>query len=122
MKIGIITLFGDNYGNKLQNLAVQKLFESKGCEVETIIVKVENGIIKPTSLKHKLKKLNPLYIIKVLKQRFKNKYHYKNSRDGIIKSVIFVKKTKEFLSGFLITISAFLIPFCSFIIFSCFME
>lgn len=93
MKIGIITLFGDNYGNKLQNLAVQKLFESKGCEVETIIVKVENGIIKPISLKHKLKKLNPLYIIKVLKQRFKNKYHYKNSRDGIIKSVIFVRKT-----------------------------
>ena len=93
MKIGIITLFGENYGNKLQNLAVQKLFESKGCEAETIIVKVKNGIIKPTSLKHKLKKLNPLYIIKVLKQRFKNKYHYKNSRDGIIKSVRFVKKT-----------------------------
>ena len=32
MKAGIVTLFGDNYGNKLQNLAVQKIIEKYGIE------------------------------------------------------------------------------------------
>ena len=29
MKIGLITLFGENYGNKLQNYAVQYLLDHK---------------------------------------------------------------------------------------------
>lgn len=36
-KIGIITLNGNtNFGNKLQNYAVQRVFEKKDCKVETI--------------------------------------------------------------------------------------
>lgn len=93
MKVGIITLFGDNYGNKLQNLAVQKLLEAQGCEAETIIYNVKGGIRKPSSLSQKLNKLNPIYASKVVQQRFKNKYLYKNSRDGILGSVRFVKNT-----------------------------
>ena len=38
MKIGLVTLFGySNYGNKLQNYAVQTLLEKRGHTVETII-------------------------------------------------------------------------------------
>ena len=36
-KVGIITLYGyANYGNRLQNLAVQRLLQKRGFEVETI--------------------------------------------------------------------------------------
>ena len=37
MKVGILTITnGENYGNRLQNYAVQYVLESLGCEVETI--------------------------------------------------------------------------------------
>lgn len=37
MKVGIVTLNGNNnFGNKLQNYATQTIFESLGCDVETI--------------------------------------------------------------------------------------
>lgn len=91
MKVGIITIFDNNYGNKLQNLAVQKLLEMQGCEAETIIVDVKCGIRKPIKMKQKWNKLKPSYIFKAFQQRFKNKYLYKNSRDGIIGSIKFVK-------------------------------
>ena len=39
-KVGIVTLYGNlNFGNKLQNFAVQELFHEKGFLVETIICK-----------------------------------------------------------------------------------
>lgn len=38
MKIGIITIYGnENFGNKLQNYALVKILENKGCTVETFI-------------------------------------------------------------------------------------
>lgn len=91
MKIGIITLFGDNYGNKLQNFAVQRIIEGLECEVETIITNTNRGIVKPRNTKTEFKKFSPFYIGKVLNIRFKNKYLYKNSRDGIVASIKFVK-------------------------------
>lgn len=90
-KIAIITIFGDNYGNKLQNLAVQKIFEKYRFEAETIRINVDEGIIKPKDTKIEIKKINPAYILKVVSSRFKNKYLYKNSRDGVLGSVKFVK-------------------------------
>ena len=43
MKVGILTVTGDNnYGNKLQNYALQKIVYSIGCEVETIRVEKNN--------------------------------------------------------------------------------
>ena len=90
-KVAIITIFGDNYGNKLQNLAVQKIFEKYGFEAETIRINVDEGIIKPKDTKNEIKKINPAYILKVVSSRFKNKYLYKNSRDGVLGSVKFVK-------------------------------
>ncbi len=91
MKVGIVTLFGDNYGNKLQNLAVQRLFEQHGCEAETIILEVKQGIRTPCGTGKFIKKLTPSYMLRAFKSRFKNKYHYKNDRDGILESIRFAK-------------------------------
>lgn len=42
MKIGIVTIaHGANYGNRLQNYAVQEVFKSIGCETETIAYDTE---------------------------------------------------------------------------------
>ena len=90
MKIGVITLFGENYGNKLQNYAVQYLLESKGFDVETVVVNTKGrGIVKPKNTKTELAKFLPSYMVDVLRSRFKTKYLYKNSRDGILSSVKF---------------------------------
>lgn len=91
MKAGIITLYGDNYGNKLQNLAVQKVLEKHGVEAETIILDVKQGIKRPKTKCQTLKKLAPVYLVNAFKARFKNKYLYKNDRDGFFKSIKFAK-------------------------------
>lgn len=93
-KVGIVTLFGDNYGNKLQNYAVQYLIEKKGFDVETILVKTNGrGLVKPKNTKTEIEKFSPSYMVNVMRSRFKTKYLYKNSRDGIVLSVKFVNNT-----------------------------
>ena len=102
MKIGVITLFGENYVKKLQNCAVQYLLESKGFDVETVVVNTRSrGIVKPKNTKTELAKFSPSYMVDVLRSRFKTKYLYKNSRDGIIFSVKVAKKTncKDLISA-----------------------
>lgn len=91
MKVAIVTLFGDNYGNKLQNYALQALLESMDHEVKTIIVKDGVKLNCPESRKDRLKKLTPKYVFRVMLSRFKNKYPYKNQRDGIRASIKFGK-------------------------------
>ena len=40
MKIGIVTLYGNtNYGNRLQNYAIQEILRQRGYEVETLVCK-----------------------------------------------------------------------------------
>lgn len=73
MKIGIVTIFGDNYGNKLQNFAVQFIVESMGHEAVTLIPEIKRGIRKPYSHLETIKKFTPKYIIKALKVRNVNK-------------------------------------------------
>lgn len=91
MKIGIVTIFGDNYGNKLQNYALQALLESMGHEVKTIIVKDGVKFHLLQSKNESIKKLRPRYVSQVMSSRFKNKYPYKNQRDGIRASVKYGK-------------------------------
>lgn len=91
MRIAIITQFGDNYGNKLQNYALQTLLESMGYKVETIIVKDGIKFHHPESKKDSLLKYRPKYISQVISSRFKNKHPYKNQRDGIRASIKFGK-------------------------------
>lgn len=94
MRAGIVTIFGDNYGNKLQNYALQTLLENCGCEVNTIIVKDGRRLHRIEDTKKELAKLSPSYVKQVISSRFKNKYPYKNQRDGIGESIRF-GKTEE---------------------------
>ena len=56
MKVAIITMSnGINYGNRLQNYAVQKVLESLGAEAETIINFTGQEIVNENSLKEKIK-------------------------------------------------------------------
>jgi hypothetical protein len=73
-KIGLVTLFGDNYGNKLQNYALQTLLEKYGYTVETIIIKNGNDIHWNESFKEKLVKFKPKYIISYINQLIRNKF------------------------------------------------
>ncbi len=70
-KIGIITLDGVyNYGNRLQNLAVQKIWEKEGFETETIIIK--RSFLKEVYRYAKCFLNNPLKTLKFIK--FNAKY------------------------------------------------
>lgn len=91
MKVGIVTLFGDNFGNKLQNYALQTLVESLDHRAETIIVKDGKKLHRPESKKEAFGKYLPSYIVRAASARFKNKYPYKNQRDGIAASKQFGK-------------------------------
>lgn len=67
MKIGIITITnGENYGNRLQNYAVQYVLESLGCEVETI--KNTTKQRKISKIKDKLNIIAPIYNVTGIKK------------------------------------------------------
>lgn len=94
MKIGIITLSkGENYGGMLQNFAVIKAYENMGHQALTIHDTTSRGIRITQGDPSLRVKLNPSYILKVMRVRIKTKYLIKNQRDRLIPSVI-AKKTK----------------------------
>lgn len=76
MKVGIVTLTGYfNYGNRLQNFALQKVLESLGNDVETI----EIGVPHKTNLKNLPRKLIVLILSLVKHNKYKdilNKHQY----------------------------------------------
>ncbi|MDD4066524.1 MAG: polysaccharide pyruvyl transferase family protein [Clostridia bacterium] len=76
MKIGIITLYGeDNYGNKLQNYALKKILEKFSQDVETIKLDlIENKTIKYYCNKFTIKLFFRYIFLKVigLNRKIKN--------------------------------------------------
>lgn len=88
MKIGIVTLYGYfNYGNRLQNYALQEVLKDQDNEVETIIFKNKENFLKSN--------------MKKILERRDNKYKIKSFNDIIRESNIkrFSKKyikTKEY--------------------------
>ena len=92
MKIGIITLSGENYGCQLQTFAVLKTYESLGYEALLISDTTNNGVKCVYQKQSTLSKLSPAYIISVLKVRIKRKYSIKNQRDRLLPSIIRKKR------------------------------
>ena len=86
-KVAIITLFENNFGNKLQNYALQQILKEMNCDVRTVIVNNGLRLHRIENKQDFLSKFNPKYIAKVISSRFKNKYPYKNQRDGVRKSI-----------------------------------
>lgn len=82
-KVVILTLpFSANYGNRLQNYAVQQLLRSFGMEVQTIRNTTKSGFETPCQLEPSLvKKLHPTHARRYLRNRAYNQYGLKNDRD-----------------------------------------
>lgn len=95
MKIGIITLVSDNYGNKFQNYAVETLMREYG-EVETFRVeecyRADSG-----NQKSILQKLNPSYVKQVLTCRMMYTYDMKNAERSLLENLFYVQKNKKTL-------------------------
>ena len=97
MKIGIITLIGDNYGNRLQNYAVQELLRQYG---EVYTVPYEKKQPSPSNLS-RLEKANPFYIKKVVDSRLMNIYHLSDYRmSTLAKGIYFIKHRKKIKTSF----------------------
>lgn len=92
MKIGVLTLYGENYGCVLQTLAVIKTYEALGHEALLIADKTSDGIKVTHNKQSTLSKLKPSYIGAVLRVRTKRKYCLKNQRDRLLPEIINHKK------------------------------
>ena len=81
MKIGIITLLGNNYGNRLQNYAVQELLRNiDDSTVYTVpFEKNKPNIINVTNIKK-----NISYYIKAFNSRMKNIYSFNYEKHNLI--------------------------------------
>lgn len=96
-KIAIITLVGDNYGNKYQNYAVEQLFQQYG-KVTTFPLEELNTVNKDFSSK-KISKFHIHYIKEVLTSRMMYKYDVHSTYRGTITNLLFCfcngKKIKQ---------------------------
>ncbi|PTM08485.1 MAG: polysaccharide pyruvyl transferase family protein [Bacteroidetes bacterium] len=95
-KIGIVTMTsGENYGNKLQNYAVQEVIKKLGFLPETLINTTVKGFDLPEAELSLIQKLKPLYILMALKIRINKILLIKNEGDQIIKSIIWKVRNRE---------------------------
>ncbi len=92
MKIGIITLSGENYGCQLQAYAVLKAFKELGHTPVFIPDNTNNGVKSAYQKRSKFSKFSPAYISSVLKVRLRRKFHIKNQRDKLLASAIRKKR------------------------------
>ncbi len=89
-RVGIITLNGgNNYGNVLQNYAVQSVMEELGLQAETIKNATKFGRFLPKNKNPK--RFTPKYIKDYLLLKLK----VKNSGNGILKTIFYCKKNKK---------------------------
>ena len=85
MKIGIITLLGNNYGNRLQNYAVQELLKEYG-DVYTVKYEKKASSARKVS---KLVRYNPWHIKKAIDSRLLNIYHLSNRDMNTVKRAMY---------------------------------
>lgn len=91
MKIAVITILDySNYGNRLQNVAVEKILQYFNYETVTLKIHCRVFEEKGNRLKCKIKKRLPYFIYKILKQH--NERKYQNNVDLIDRN-----RTKNFL-------------------------
>ena len=93
-KVGIVTLTGgENYGNVLQNYAVQETINELGFIAETVKNSTRFGRFLPEI--KRVNKFAPKYIKKYILSQLNYRYNIKNSGKGILKTLMFCKKNNE---------------------------
>lgn len=96
MKTGIITLLGNNYGNRLQNYAVQEILKEYG-EVYTVRYEKKHLALLKSS---RFSKYTPWHIKSAIDSRLLNLYHLSNRRMGTIgRSLFFMIHRKAIKSA-----------------------
>ena len=96
-KVGIVTLTGgENYGNVLQNYAVQEVINQLGFSAETLSNTTRFGQYYPKT--GKINKFTPKYIKTYFLNQLNYRYNIKNSDKGILKTLVLCKKNKAQLS------------------------
>lgn len=97
-KIGIITITrGENYGNMLQNYAVQKVIATLGFFPETII-NTTHVKRRRNNFTQIIGKLRPQYSGRAINTKIKKKFFIKNDADFFIRSVFWAIKSREKIS------------------------
>ncbi len=93
--VGIVTMVGaDNYGNALQNYAVQVLIEKNGYNAKTLLDKTKKGFqLRVNKEIPVLKKFLPSYISEYLRDWAYHKYGCKNDRDFTLIAFLNAKRT-----------------------------
>lgn len=110
MKIGIVTLVSDNYGNKYQNYAVEQLLSEYG-DVVTYRIQEQLRPAAGRPVRTLRQKLNPSYIAEVLRCRMMYQYDITNTARSIPGNLAYIalhrnqliaaqKKRKEKFRGF----------------------
>lgn len=91
MKTGIITLLGNNYGNRLQNYAVQELLREYG---DVYTIKYEKK--KPVVVKqNRFVRYSPIYIKQAVDSRMLNLYHLSNRKMNTGARLLFFLKHRN---------------------------
>ena len=62
MRAAIVTLYADNYGNKLQNYALQTIMGSLGYETNTILIENGHRFHRIETMGDYLSRLSPCYL------------------------------------------------------------
>ena len=91
MKTGIITLVGNNYGNRLQNYAVQELLSEYG---EVYTVKYEKKTSQSLR-KSGFSRYNPIHIKEAVDSRLLNIYYLSNRKKNTVARLRYFLKNKD---------------------------
>lgn len=101
MKIGIITLLGNNYGNRLQNYAVQELLRNIDDNTVYTVPFEKNKPNKPNKSNITNIKKNIPYYIKAFNSRMKNIYSFNYEKHNLIYNafyyLLYNKKIKSLI-------------------------
>lgn len=94
MNIGVITLVGDNYGNKFQNYAVEQLLKPYGT-VMTYALQEYSVVTIGSSFVGSLAKLKPSYIKDVARARLMYSYDITDMSKGLIRLALYSQLKKS---------------------------
>lgn len=96
-KAGILTITrGQNYGNKLQNFAVQEVLKQLGFEPETLVNTTERGF--PDRIRSVENRLSPAYLMKSVRARLGNRLYLKDDSHSMIGSALWVNQNRALIS------------------------
>lgn len=94
MKFGIVTLVGDNYGNKFQNYAVEQILSKYG-EAETF--RLERSANRITSINETktIDKLSIAHVKKFLRSRLMSHFDMNNTEKSVLRDCLYAMVNKN---------------------------